>query len=390
MDLLNAVTQKVSNAGSAVVDAAKDGATSALTLEVEKDIEKETGYRITVECVDIPSGWKDWVMATGLNSVAVDDSWDFLDESASNKPVVDLWKSRNIKKILLQVCENPDEEDQYLTTEVEWETGWDYFIVWFYPRAKNWGNSVNWLEDSGHKWWNLCDDIVFGLQLYQLPGKCFYKSDWLEGFEDVDPDGAFPWSTGKFKRWFQFRHWIIFWYRESQSGWNYRWTEKPPKLSNGLDFNLDAVLSLPSMPSLKMPSIKLPSLPNVSMPSLPSLPSISAPSLPSLSAPSLPSLPSLSAPSIPEKKKRPHSKWDAHGFVELEGLKVKASGKTLILSDATITHFWEKGNEIDDEKKEHQRLELGCVSDEQAKSWVETLKASGCEEGEAGGCCTVA
>jgi len=142
------------------------------------------------------------------------------------------------------------------------------------------------------------------------------------------------------------------------------------------------------MPNLKVPNIKLPSLPNISMPSMPSMPSISAPSL---SAPSF-SMPSLgSLPSIPEKKQRPKNKWAAHGIIELEDLKVKAVGKDIILSNANVTHFWEKkGGGYDDEDKERQRFVLTCTSEEQANSWKETLMASGVEEGDAGGCCTVA
>jgi len=390
MDLLNSIKNTVDSAATSVADTVRDGATKALQEAVETDIEKYVGYHIDVECRDIPSDWKEFIMKTGLNSVAVDDSWSFLEDSAGNKRKIELWKSRNIKKIYLQVWDDIDSDDDWIDTEVEWESGWDYFIVWFAPHSKYWASSNTWVEPGYKRWWNLSDDIVYGLQLYQLPGKCFYKSDWLDNFEDVDPDGFFPWSTVKTKRWFQFRHWIIFWYREGRSGWNWQWTTKPPKLPNGLDFSLDAVLSLPSMPSLKMPNIKLPSLPDVSMPSLPSveMPSVSMPSIsaPSLSAPSLGSLPSM-----PDKKVRPSYKYDAHGFIELEGLNVKSSGTTLILSDATITHFWEDNRgHVDDEKKEHQRLELTCTSAEQAQSWVETLVASGCKEGEVGGCCVVA
>jgi len=385
MDFIKSVCQSVA-------DTVKEGATDALTIAVEKEVELATGYHVDIECKDVPSDWKTWMMKTGLNSIACDDTWDFLEDTNANRRKIELWKSRNIKKIYLQIWETPDEDEKWMTKEVEWEAGWDYFIVWFYPKAGDWESDNSWVESGYNRWWNLCDEIVFGLQIYQLPGKCFYKSDWLENFEDVDPDGAFPWSTAKFRRWFQFRHWVIFWYREAQSGWNYQWTTTPPKLPDGSPFSLDAVLKLPSMPNIKMPAIKLPSLPDVSMPSLPS---ISAPSLPSISAPSLsmPSLsaPSLSAPSIPDKKKRPPGRFDAHGLIELEDLHVKASGTTLILSKATITHFWDDGHhDVDDEKKDNQRLELTCTSAEQAQSWVETLVASGAKEGESGGCCTVA
>ena len=392
--LFDAISNTVGSATSAVADTVRDGATRVLIEAIERDIEKHAGHHIDVETRDIPSDWKEWMMKTGLNSLATEDSWSFLDNTDGNRRKIELWKSRKIKRIVLQVWEKPDEDDHWITSEVEWEAGWDYFIVWFYPHAKSWSSSNTWVEPGYKTWWNQSDEIEFGLQLYQLPGKCFYKSDWVEGWEDVDPDGFFPWSTSKFRRWMQHRHWIIFWYREAQSGYNCAWRTTPPKLSNGMDFNLDAILSLPSMPNLKMPKIKLPSLPDVSLPSLPSISAPSLPSLPSISAPSLsmPSLsaPNLSAPSIPDKKQRPTSKWAAHGFIELEGLNVKASGTTLILSDATLTNFWKNGNSVDDEKKEHSRLELACCSSEQAESWVETLKAVGAKEGEVGGCCVVA
>ena len=134
-----------------------------------------------------------------------------------------------------------------------------------------------------------------------------------------------------------------------------------------------------------MPSIKLPSLPDVE---LPSLPSISAPSLPSISAPSL-SLPS-SLPSIPDRLYRPKGKWACHGFIELEGLKVKNNGKEVILSNAKVTQFYEKDGYIDTDPQEHKRFVLKATTNEQAESWKLSLMESGVEEGDAGGCCTVA
>jgi hypothetical protein len=391
--MFDALKDAASGAVNAVANAGTDALMAAALKIAENEIEKEqcAGYHIDVEVKDIPDSWKDWIMKTGVNSLCVEDSWDFTDESTSNAAKAKKWKERNIKKIIMSVDEDPDKDlKSWCKCEVEWETGKTEMTIWWYPYAKTWSSDNSWLEGGYRRWWCLNDDIEFGLQLYQLPGKCFYKSDWLSGFEDPDPEGFLPTSTKKFDRWFQFRHWVIFWYGASSSGWNCAWTTTPPKLPDGSLFNLDAVLSLPSMPSLKMPSIKLPSLPDVSMPSLPSMPSMPSISAPSLSMPSL-SMPSLSMPSIPEKPKRPPGKYDAHGCIEMGGLKVKASGKTLILSDATITHFWEeKDGSIRDEKKEHQRLELGTTDDEQTKSWVESLVGGGAEEGETGGCCTVA
>jgi len=268
--------------------------------------------------------------------------------------------------------------------------------VWFYPKALSWKSQDTWMG-SNCSWWCLRDEMVSGLQIYQLPGKCFYKSDWLDGFSDVDPGGLLPTSTKKFKRWFQFRHWALMWYAADIWGWNYQWTETPPPNDDGSEFKLENILKLPSMPSLKVPSIRLPSLPGMpSMPHMPSMPSLHAPSMPSLSMPSL-SMPNLSAPSmpslpgLPSKKKRPEGKWDAHGIIELGGMKAKAKGKTLVLSNVTLTNFWLKSDgSYEDEKKEHQRLELTCTDEEQAQSWVASLKEVGVEEGEVGGCCTVA
>jgi len=373
----------VSNAVGSFID-------SAIIKEAEKDIKEATGLSITIKVEDVPEQHKHWVSYTGVNSIANEATWSFL-KGEGNKRKVELWKERNIDTIVLAVDPNPDAEDSWIVCEPEWETGSRTLKLWFnVPRATNWSSDYSWAEDgNGHKWWDVSDEIVFGLQLYQIPGKCFYKSDWLENFEDVDEEALIPNSTKKVSRWFQFRHWIIYWYPNSQWGWNYPHTTVPPKLPDGSLFSLDAVLSCPSMPNLKMPNVKLPSLPSVSLPSLPSMPSLpSAPSLPSLSAPSLPSLGSL--PSMPDRLKRPAGKWACHGYIELDGLKVKASGSDLILSNAKLCNFWEKDGYIDNEEKENQRLVLKATSDEQAESWKVSLMESGAEEGDAGGCCTVA
>ena len=384
---------------SGLLDAISNAVTgfisNAIISEAEKDIKKATGRDIKIKTENVPSEWEHWVAYTGVNSIANEDTWAFLENNEYNKRKVELWNERAIDTIILTVDTNPAEEDAWITCEPEWESGSKTLKLWFnMPRAGNWSSDVSWADESGYwKWWNLADEIVFGLQLYQLPGKCFYKSDWLEDFEDVDEASPLPFGTKKVPRWFQFRHWLIYWYPEAQWGWNWAYTPTPPKLPDGSLFSLDAVLSCPSLPNFKMPQIKLPSLPNVS---LPSAPSISAPSLPSISAPSL-SMPSLSAPSLgslpsmPDKKKRPKGKWACHGYIELEGLKIKASGKDVIFSNATITHFWEdKDGCIDTEEKERQRLVLKATSEEQAESWKLSLLESGVEEGDAGGCCTVA
>ena len=394
--MLDAIGGALSGAASAVSSTVSGGVKNAMLLVAERVIKEHTGKDITVEADGIPPHREEWMSKTGVNSLCCDDTWSFLDKSEGNRRKVEKWNERNIKKIVMKVDETPDPDLlDWGVCVPSWETGSDTLVLTWLPRAFNHTCNNTWLETSGWRsWWILSDEIVSGLQLYQLPGKCFYKSDWLDGFEDVDPEGFLPTSKKAFKRWFQFRHWIMFWYAKEQWGYNWQYTEKPPRLPDGSEFNLSAVLSCPSLPSLKMPNVKLPSLPGMpSMPSLPSMPSISAPSLsmPSLSMPSL-SMPSLgSLPSMPERKMRPKNKWGAHGFVELEGMKVKASGKDIIFSNANITNFWEtKTGSIDDEPKEHQRLVLQTTSEEQAESWKLTLMASGVEEGDVGGCCVVA
>jgi len=355
----------------------------------EAEIKKHTGKTIRVSTEGLPPNMIDWVSKTGINSLCTEDSWAFLEKSEWNEPKIKLWEERNIDHIIMTTYQTGDSDDDWIVCMPEWEAGSKTLKLKWGPRATWWSSDSHWHEGGYKRWWNISDEIVFGLQLYQLPGRCFYKSDWLEDFEDVDADSPLPFGTKKYKRWFQFRHWIIYWYPEAQWGWNWQWTETPPKLPDGSLFNLDFVLSCPSLPNFTMPHIKLPSLPNVSLPSLPSIsaPSIHAPSIhaPSLSAPSLGSL-----PSIPDKKKRPKSRWACHGYIELTDLKAKADGKKLILSNAKLTNFWDKNGSIDVEEKEHQRLVLAATSDEQAKSWFLSLKESGVEEGDVGGCCTVA
>ena len=372
----------ISNATNAVVGAVRDVGISANLTVAETEIEKLVGKKIKVDVEDIPDDWKEWVMKTGINSLCVDTTWSFLNKS--DERIMGLWKARDIEKITMRVWPESecDPDEKWITCWVDWEQGTKEVDIWWYPYAKTWASDNTWLNPGYKRWWSIYDELVFGLQMYQLVGECFYKSDWLGDFEDVDPEGMFPSSTKKFRRWFQFRHWCIYWYGEAQWGYNYPATKAPPSLPDGSLFSLDSILKLPSMPSFSMPAIKLPNFPSLSMPSMPT---ITMPSMPSVS------MPSLSMPSMPEKKKRPSHKYDCHGVIELEGLNVKAKGKTLILSDATITHFYEaKDGSVTNEKKEHQRLELECTDAVQAESWFLSLRASDVKEGDVGGCCNVA
>jgi hypothetical protein len=392
MDFLKNAAAAVSDTVGSAVDTVAAGVAGAVEgplLKVcEEQIKKHTGRDIKVEIGACPQDWKVWMARTGINSLCNEDTWAFLDDNQWNKRKIELWNERGIDKIILSVEENYDEEDKWITCWPEWETGSKTLKLEFGPRAGNWESDNSWVEPGYKRWWNVGDEIVFGLQLYQLPGKCFYKSDWLDDFEDVDETSIIPNGTKKYNRWFQFRHWIIYWYPEAQWGWNWAYTTKPPKLPDGSLFNLDFVLSCPSLPNFTMPQVRLPSLPNIEMPSMPSVSLPSLPDAPSLSAPSL-SMPSLgSLPSMPDRLKRPTGTWACHGFVELTDLKVKADGATVILSNATVTHFWEKDGRIDTEKKDRQRWVLKATTAEQATSWKESLMESGVEEGDTGGCCT--
>ena len=385
--ILSGISDAVAGTVNAVTGIGKSSEMIAAQRVAEQRIKELTGSEIEVDAEEHGGEWTAWMLKTGINSLCCDDTWSFLEKSSYNERRLENWKKMGLKKIVMCVGDDSelDDDEKWMNCWVERETGKDFCTIYWYPHALTWSSDYMW-NDSGYKrWWIISDELVFGLQLYQLAGKCFYKSDWLDNFEDVDPDGLLPSSTKKFRRWFQFRHWCFCWFSEAQWGYNYQWTEKPPKNPDGTEFSLDKLLSFPSMPSLKMPQIKFPSLPG-----MPSMPSLSMPSMPSLSMPSM-SMPSLSMPSMPEKKKRPQGKWDCHGMIEFEGMKVKAKGKTLVLSNCTIINMWlKKDNSIEDERKEHQRLELECTDEEQAVSWVETMKAVGIEEGEVGGCCNVA
>ena len=391
--LLDSIKNTVSEAADSVSSAVGGFVDGALLKAAEKSIKEETGMDIDLEMGSVPDSKKDWMRKTGINSIACSGTWRFLDNSSYNARKVEKWKQRGIKKIILSAKDEVDPEDRWIVCLPKWETGSTTLELTFYPRAYYWSSNNTWVEPGHKSYWYLDDEIVSGLQLYQLPGKCFYKSDFLDGFEDVDPNSVLPFGTAKFKRWFQFRHWIIYWYPNEMWGYNWAYTTKPPSLPDGSDFNLDSILSCPSLPDFEMPKIKLPSLPNIEMPSMPdmpSLPDVSLPDAPSLSAPSL-SAPSLgSLPSIPDKPKRPSGKWACHGFIELRDLKVKADGKDVILSNANLTNFWEKNGHIDTEQKDRQRLVLKATDEEQAESWKLSLMESGVEEGDAGGCCTVA
>jgi len=222
----SSVGNAVSGAADSVSNAVTGAAREAMLLVAESEIKKQTGMEIDVDCENVPGDWNGWMMKTGVNSLCNEDTWSFLDNSTHNKKKIELWKQRGIKKIIMKVDETPDPDlKDWCTCMPSWEAGSTTLVLTWLPRAKHHASDNFWNEPGYKRWWVLSDEIVFGLQLYQLPGKCFYKSDWLEGFEDVDPDGLLPTSTKKFRRWFQFRHWVIMWYANDMWGWNYQWTE---------------------------------------------------------------------------------------------------------------------------------------------------------------------
>jgi len=397
MDLLRGAADAIGDAAASAADAVGNvvsGGVLAVSAKLaEQEIKKNTGKDITVDYENVPDGeWTEWMSKTGMNSLCTDDTWAFLEQTSYNQRKIDNWDKRDLKKIIMTVKESCDSDDRWINCMPEWEMGSDTLKLVWYPHALSWAGTASWADPTGYKrWWILGDEIQFGLQLYQLPGRCFYKSDWLDGFEDYDLDSLIPNGTKKYRRWFQFRHWVMMWYGEAMWGYNWAWG-KPPKNPDGSDFSLDNVLSCPSLPDFSMPRPRLPSLPD--MPDI-SMPDVSMPDMPSISAPSL-SAPSFdlsapSLPSIPDRKKRSSNKWAAHGMIELPDLCVLADGKDVIFSNANVKDFLEKDGHIDTEEKERQRYVLTTTDAEQAKSWEETLAASGCEVKDAGGgCCVVA
>jgi len=399
---ISGAADAVGGAADAVSSAVKGGAFGIAAKIAEMEVKDQTGKEIEIDYEDVDDDNMEWLIKTGLNSLCCDGTWSFIEDSSYNKRKLDKWHERDVTKIIMTVERNPEEHSGWKICDVKWDdsaVGPSTITISWYPRALRWESSRTWKEPGSKCWWDISDELVFGMQLYQLPGKCFYKSDWVEDFEDYDPDAFFSFSKKSFRRWLQFRHWTMMWFARAMPGWNYQWTTKPPSLPDGSLFNLDAILSMPSMPDVKMPKINFPSLPDVEMPdvSLPdvSMPDISLPDAPSLSMPSL-SAPDLSAPSIPslpDKKLRPKNPWAAHGIIEInKDLYVEAgSGATFTLSNAKVTGFLEDGNGyIDTEEEEGQKFKLGVTDHEQAESWEETLLAVGCQKGEKGGCCVVA
>jgi hypothetical protein len=416
-DAIHNANESMRRAQSARELLAKQAAMLSALRIAEEEIQKILGRRILVDIATHPptvltEEWSAWIAKTGVNSLCNEATWDFTMVSSYNRKQVEQWEARGIKRIFLTVETNPaaDVRD-WAVCRVDWEPGRDDMLITWYPRALTFQSPNGWLDSGPKCWWVLRDEIVFGLKIYQLPGKCLFKSDWVVGSFDgqtagsegvanntAPPPQAMPKSNagaagtvpnGKQRRWFQLRHWIILWFAEAQPGWNCAWMTNPPPLQDGSPFKLDAVLALPQMPTYTMPQLRLPTFPDIELVST------------SVTYPTAPQPRKLSefgmASSGPSKQKRlPSGRWDCHGYITLDGVKCVARGKRLILSNAKVVHLYDKTGAGTIEAVPEPaltRFEVECENEEQAKSWRDSLLACGIEEGEvqppSEGCCTV-
>ena len=167
---------------------------------------------------------------------------------------------------------------------------------------------------------------------------------------------------GNKKRWFQLRHYVLYYYVDEQPGWNTTGYDAPEDDDPSL---------LDKLPGL--PDIKFPGLPNLSMPDMPSMdmPSMDMPSvdMPSMSMPSMGSMPKM-----PKKKERYES--GPYGRIQMHGAKVKRSGKTVVLSNANQIRIF-KG---ETEDKKGVTFKLTAPSEEEAISWYESMAYGGAEK----------
>lgn len=198
-------------------------------------------------------------------------------------------------------------------------------------------------------------------------GKQYYKSGWLT---------KAPERFGSaHKRWFELRHYVLFYYKEEQTnenaywGWNYpQWgdDEEPPEEKSDLFAGFDGI----SLPSLSLPDLSMPdlSMPDISMPDV---------SMPSLSAPSL-SMPSVDLKKLSMPKRKERDEAGAFGMIQIyNGATIKRDGKTLIISKATQYKLY-KGH--DPEEKKDRTFKLTAEDDEEAESWYKSLVYGGCKE----------
>ena len=386
------VAQNVAETAAAAKEAVTTGALDIACAAAEKEVKKQTSKAIKVTTRNVPGPWIEWIAKTGVNSLCNPDTWVFLEESSYNATKVDLWNERGIKKIVMTVKADPEDfTENWKVCEVEWEAPSTTMTVHWYPHAKSKESEGFWSDKGAKKdWWCIANEIIAGLQIYQLPGKCFYKSDWVDNFDDVDPDSYFATGTTVYRRWLQFRRWSLVWYARPIADFNFQWCTVPPKQGDGSEFTFDVVTAIPTDGRITMPeAVQLPTL-DVHLPDGVEQPA-PPPALEEEDEAARDKREAEHAKSLPERRSRPANPFAPHGVIELNRLHVVAKGNKLILSGATIHHFWElEGGQIETEVRRNERLELKCFSNAQADSWAESLVASGAINDEHATCCAVA
>ena len=187
----------------------------------------------------------------------------------------------------------------------------------------------------------------------------YYKSGWM----DKKVQGILG---GTKKRWFQLRHYVLYYFPDEQPGWNTYGYDAPedddPSLLDKMPGLPDLSLpSLPNLPSLSMPSLSMPDMPSMSMPDM---------SMPSMSAPDLKNL------KMPKKKERYEN--GPFGRIQMHGAKVKVSGKNVTLSNCKQWRIFKGENE----EKSGVTFHLTAENEEQAKSWFESMAYGGATKDE--------
>eukprot|EP00163_Fabomonas_tropica_P022988 TRINITY_DN40254_c0_g1_i1.p1 TRINITY_DN40254_c0_g1~~TRINITY_DN40254_c0_g1_i1.p1 ORF type:complete len:198 (-),score=70.38 TRINITY_DN40254_c0_g1_i1:261-824(-) len=183
----------------------------------------------------------------------------------------------------------------------------------------------------------------------------YYKSGWME----KKGEGVFGKTK---KRWFQLRHWSMYYFVDEQPGWNTTGYDPPE------DDDPSLLDKIPGLPDLKLPSLKIPdlSLPDISMPDI-SMPDVSMPSM---------SMPDMKNVKMPKKKER--YKTGPYGRIAMHGAKVKVSGKTITLSNADQVRIFKGENET----KDGRSFTLSAPDEEEAKSWYESMAYGGAEKSD--------
>lgn len=329
-------------------------------------------FEVTAPCV--PDAWKEWIPKAGINSICNDETWGFLEkapEAHKNR-----WDFIGINKIILKVQPECKPDEKWRVAQVQWDFGEnrEEMTIVFFPHAKTLKSERCWNEEGEKKYWNLSGEITLALNIYQLPGPCFYKSGWLTSMQCIE--GA----PGKYRRWFQFRHWILFWYNREVPGYNCPLInpQRPPANQDGTPFSMEDVTKLPSTPGFTMPPVTLPQLPQVVLPTS-EMETIDAPMFEPEYLP-------LDAPQ--SARQRPKARWAAHGYIEFDGrARVSHMGPKLVISNATITDLWENNGTILPETRAGRRFDLVADETGEAESWYRSFREAGMKE-DTGGCCS--